>query len=244
MNFEADYSPSFVFSRIKNCYNVDFLDVFMPYSLVLFDLDGTLIDSSIGIYHSYLAALSLFNETVELETLRRKIGPPAPETFKELFPELFSNAQNLRKVLSGQRKYYRSQGFLESTLYPDIKTVLKALKRQGKTLCIATSKPTVFAKKILEHQKLAVYFDVVIGSTLSLSRTKKTDIIAAMLKKYPTVPLSEIIMIGDKRHDIEGARANGIDSIGVTYGFGSPAEIKAAKPTYTAHTTTELLEIL
>ena len=212
----------------------------MTSSTILFDLDGTLVDSSIGIYNSYCAALSYFNCTIDLKTLKNKIGPPVPVTLQTLFPDLFSDEKNLRKALSEQRKYYRKKGFCESKVYPGIVTLLDSLEKSGKILCVATSKPTLFAKKILIHQNLLSYFDVVIGSTLNLSRTKKTDIIAAVLKKFKSVSLDKIIMIGDRHHDIDGAKENNIASIGVTYGFGSENEILAAKPSFIAHNTAEL----
>ncbi|MDP1573518.1 MAG: HAD hydrolase-like protein [Coxiellaceae bacterium] len=216
----------------------------MIYSHILFDLDGTLVDSSVGIYHSYVEALRLFEREISLEVLQSKIGPPVAEAFKELFPDLFLDPKNLRKVLRGQRKYYRSKGVFESKVYPNIVIMLETLKKRGKILCVATSKPTVFAKKILEHQNLSHYFDVIIGSTLNLSRTKKTDVIAAVLKKFSNIPPEKIVMIGDKKHDIEGAAAHKIDSIGITYGYGSYEEIEKSKPTYVSNTALGLLDIL
>lgn len=215
-----------------------------PYSVILFDLDGTLVDSSVGIYHSYQAALSAFDLKVSEAFIISKIGPPAPELLKTSFPDLFCDQKNLKRALRLQRAYYREQGIIESTQYPGITDLLKSLKNAGKTVWVATSKPTVFAKKILAHQQLSSYFDGIVGSTLNLSRTKKTDIIAHVLKKIIRTPLKNIIMIGDRHHDIDGANDNHIDSIGVTYGFGSKEEIVAAKPTYIAHDAPELLSIL
>lgn len=214
------------------------------YTHILFDLDGTLIDSSIGIHHSYLAALDAFNLTVSMETLKNKIGPPAPETLKELFPDIFSNPVNLKKALYAQRKYYRAKGVTESEIYPGVIALLSALKNNNKTLCIATSKPTVFAKKILAYQNLLPYFNSVDGSTLNLSRTKKTEIIAHVLEKYVSIPLNQIVMIGDRRHDIQGAKENHINAIGVTYGFGNTDEIKKAHPDAVVHNVAELSVLL
>ena len=211
------------------------------YNVILFYLDGTLVDTSIGIYHSYQAALSEFDCSISREVLVSHIGPPAPEVFKTLFPHLFSNQINLKKVLHLQRAYYRHKGITESEPYPGIMNVLQALKKAGKTLCVATSKPTVFAKKIVDHQNMSSYFDVIVGSTLNLSRTKKADVIAQVLKKFLFMPRKNIVMIGDRRHDIDGAVENHIDTIGVTYGFGSENEIRNAKPTHIAHNSAELL---
>ncbi len=214
------------------------------YQFILFDLDGTLVDSSVGIYHSFQAALSAFNRDISFDNFISNIGPPTPEIFQTLFPELFSDQKKLKKALRLQRFYYAENGITESTPYPGVINLLKALQKAGKKIGVATSKPTVFAKKILAYQHLLFYFDVVTGSTLNLSRTKKTDIIAHVLKKFPHIPLKNIIMIGDRHHDIHGAQENKIHSIGVTYGYGSDTEIRNANPTYIAHNTTELLNLI
>jgi phosphoglycolate phosphatase len=216
----------------------------MSYQLILFDLDGTLLDSSLGVYHSFQMALAKFGGEVAVETLIDKIGPPAPEIFRQLFPEIFTDEKKLKKALRLQRAYYATQGVYESKQYVGMAVMLAELLQAGKILCVATSKPTVYAKKILQHQNLSCYFKTIVGSTLNLSRSKKTDMIAHVLKKYPKIPLNQVVMVGDKHHDIDGAKANNIDSIGITYGFGSTAEIQSAAPTYIAQSMEALVRVL
>ena len=216
----------------------------MNYNLILFDLDGTLLDSSLGVLRSFQHALAYFNQDVSRETLVAKIGPPAPEIFMQLFPDIFSAPNNLRKAMRLQRTYYSTIGVKESERYAGIEEVLKTLHQAGKKICVATSKPTIYAKKILSHHGLDHYFEWISGSTLNLSRSKKIDVITHVLKKYSRLPLTEIIMVGDTHHDINAAQATKINSLGVTYGFGSKRDIHFSAPTHCIDNISELLRIL
>lgn len=216
----------------------------MTYQLILLDLDGTLVDSSLGIVRSIQAGLVPFNLATTQQQLIQMIGPPVPEIYLTLYPEIFSNSAHLKKAIRHQRLYYATQGINESTLYPGVCELLHALKQSNKVLFIATSKPTVFAKKILQRLKLDHHFTGIIGSNLNLTRSKKTEIIAAILKKYKKILKEKIVMIGDRHHDIDAAHHHEIKSIGVTYGFGSKQEIITAKPSHIAHSTDNLVEIL
>src|SRR3989338_10364639 len=137
------------------------------YSCILFDLDGTLVDSSLGIVNSFqhaLAQVGIFEPEERLLTL---IGPPIAEMLRTLHPERFADPKLLKRTIDYQRAYYKAQGVHENTLYPSVEDLLYTLKKHQKKLFIATSKPTVFAKKILENQKLDHYFEAIIGSNLN-----------------------------------------------------------------------------
>jgi phosphoglycolate phosphatase len=132
----------------------------------------------------------------------------------------------------------------ENKLYSNIPLLLKSLKEQQYTLVVATSKPTVFSKQILKYFNIDQYFDLIVGSNLDGTRTSKTDIIQYILDKYKDHQQDDFIMIGDRKHDIIGAKNTGIDSIGVTYGYGSFEEISQSKPTYIVKNVEQLKDIL
>lgn len=216
----------------------------MSFELILFDLDGTLVDSSPGIVNSFQYALQQFNLHATSERLISMIGPPVVEIFQTLYPEVFSNASHVKKALQYQRHYYSTQGVNESHLYPNLTELLFFLKNQNKILAVATSKPTVFAKKILQRLELTQYFDKIVGSTLNRKREKKSEIILEILKKYKTIKKDNIVMIGDRYHDIHAAKLHNIYSIGVTYGYGLKEEIVNAKPHYIVDRAVDLKNIL
>ena len=131
----------------------------------------------------------------------------------------------------------------ENKVYPGIEILLNTLISHQKQLYIATSKPTHFAKPILEHFNLAHYFNDIIGSNLDGTRTDKAEVIATVISEHQLDP-KQTIMIGDRKHDIIGAQKNNIDSIGVLYGYGDQEEIKDASPTHTIATVDYLLDVL
>jgi phosphoglycolate phosphatase len=132
----------------------------------------------------------------------------------------------------------------ENELYTDIPLLLKSLKEQQFTLVVATSKPTVFSEQILKYFNIDQYFDLVVGSNLDGTRTSKTEIIQYILDKFNDYKLDDYIMIGDREHDIIGANNTGIDSIGVTYGYGSFDELSHSNPTYIVKSVNQLKDIL
>ena len=141
------------------------------------------------------------------------------------------------------REYFGEKGLFENEVYAGIPDVLAALKQAGKTLLVATSKPEIYTNRILEHFDLARYFDVVAGATMDETRNEKADIIAYALKQIADADPSKIVMIGDRKFDILGARENGIDSIGVLYGYGSRAELEEAQATFIVEKPEELLRL-
>lgn len=219
------------------------MNVVCKYRLVLFDLDGTLVDSSPGIVNSLQHALAIFDVSATEATLKALIGPPVPEILRQLAPDIFCEPKHVKRALRAQRDYYARQGVYESVVYPGIELLLQGLKQQGKQLIIATSKPTVFAKKIIAHHGLTSYFHRIVGSYLSLKRSRKIDIIDHILQRT-RFEKTAICMIGDRHHDLDAAQALGIASIGVSYGYGELQEIVACCPTDMAHSVTELGSVL
>lgn len=212
------------------------------HQVLLFDLDGTLTDPKVGITKSIQYALTQFgiNET-DLATLTSFIGPPLTESFHKHYG--LDAAQAVQAVLF-YREYFTNGGMYENAVYPGIVNLLTALAAQGKRLLVATSKPTVFAEQILAHFRLDTYFEQIIGSNLDGTRTTKTEIIAYALAEMPTDIRHTAIMIGDRKHDICGARDNGLPSIAVGYGYGTLDELVAATPMYLVHTVEQLAKLL
>lgn len=209
---------------------------------ILFDLDGTVTDPMIGITKSVQYALRKFNIEVEnLNDLCKFIGPPLKDSFMNFYS--FSEEDAL-KAIAFFREYFSVNGLYENTVYENFEDMLIALKEQNKSLIIATSKPTVFAEKILEHFNLKKYFDFIAGSNLDNTRTKKADVISYALEQQGLTETSEIIMIGDREHDVIGAKALGIESIGVLHGYGSYEELSNSGATYIVKDVKELKSLL
>lgn len=211
------------------------------YKNILFDLDGTLTDPKEGITNSIIYALTKMGiEAPTNDDLLHFIGPPLADSFEADYGLI--GDENLRAV-SLYREYFKEQGMYENTPYPMIDIVLTALKQQGCRLFVATSKPTVFAKGILQHFNLDHFFEMIQGSELDGTMSHKAEIIQHVIETHQ-LNKAETIMIGDRKFDINGAHENQIDSIGVLYGYGSLEEIKAAKPTHIVATVDYLLEVL
>ncbi|MDU2671645.1 MAG: HAD family hydrolase [Clostridium sp.] len=209
---------------------------------ILFDLDGTVTDPMIGITKSVRYALNKFGIEVEdLNTLCKFIGPPLKDSFMNFYN--FSEGDAL-KAITYYREYFSTNGLYENTVYENFEDMLIALKNDGKSLIIATSKPTVFAEKILEHFNLKKYFDFISGSNLDNTRTKKSDVISYALEQQMINNMSEIIMIGDREHDIIGAKALNIESIGVLHGYGSYDELSSSGADYIVKDVSELKSLL
>ncbi|WP_016992953.1 HAD family hydrolase [Lysinibacillus boronitolerans] len=212
------------------------------YSVVLFDLDGTLSDPKIGITKSVQHALQKAGVMVnDLDELEPFIGPPLQVSFQEIYG--FNDAQ-ITQAISDYRERFTERGMFENKLYKDIPALLAYLKQQGYILTIATSKPTVFAEQIVKYFHLESYFDLVVGSHLDGSRSAKGEIIAEVLQQFDCYPKEQFIMIGDRKYDLIGARENQIDAIGVTYGFGLLEELKNEEPTYIVDHVNDLLKYL
>ena len=215
----------------------------MPtYDTILFDLDGTLTDPKEGITKSIQYALSKMNiEEPNLNNLLHFIGPPLVEQFMETYDFAKEEAT---QALTYYRERFSVKGLYENVPYEGIELLLKRLKEQNITLAVATSKPTVFAVKILEHFQLAPYFDVIVGSELDGRRTLKADVIAEVLLQLQVQNRTTCLMIGDRKHDIIGAKANDLTSVSVLYGYGSLEEHQQTNPTYIVSSVEALQERL
>ena len=212
------------------------------FEYILFDLDGTITDSGEGITKSVQYALKYFDILVNnLEDLRKFIGPPLKESFKEYYK---FDEEKANIALVKYREYYADKGIYENDLYDGIIEVLDKLKENGKIIILATSKPEVYANKILEYFKIDKYFTFVAGSDFEETRVKKGDVIKYALEGAKISDLSKVIMVGDREHDIIGAKENNIKSIGVLYGFGDVIELTQARAEYIVNNTNELLNIL
>ena len=214
----------------------------MNYLYILFDLDGTLTDPQVGITKSVQYALRHFGiDEPDLLKLNTFIGPPLTDSFMKFYG--FDEAQ-ATQAINFFREYFSKQGILENVLYEEVAELLAELHQAGYQLAVATSKPTVFAKQILDHYQIAHYFKAIVGSNLDNSRTDKAEIIAFACNELGITDLSNVLMIGDRKYDIAGAQAHGITSIGVTYGYGSKQELEKQGPNYLIDTVIELRELL
>lgn len=214
----------------------------IEFESVIFDLDGTLTDPREGFVNSIGFALtSLGRDVPPPETLHRFIGPPIHSTFAHLLGD--SDPTLVEAAVTLYRERLGGDGIRENTLYPGIEDLLKSLRQDGRRLFVATAKPVVFASRILEHCAIAHYFDGVYGSELARTNTKKAESIHSILIDHRIAP-ANAAMIGDREHDIHGARECGVYSIGVTYGYGSVAELTAARADILCNSATELAETL
>ena len=211
------------------------------YEYVLFDLDGTLTDPGIGITNAVIYALNKFSIRVEDRTeLYRFIGLPLLDSFQQFYG--FSLTES-REAIQYYREYYAEKGLLENRVYDEIPELLRSLKKSGRKLLVATSKPEVYAVQILEHFGLLPYFDLVAGASLDESRNCKEDVIRYALQKI-NGDSAQAVMVGDRVHDVEGAKANGLPVIGVLYGYGSEEELVGAGADLIAKNPGDVIRII
>ncbi|AGZ23615.1 TPA: HAD family hydrolase [Streptococcus suis] len=211
------------------------------YQTILFDLDGTLTDSGQGILNSVAYALEKMGiEEPDTANLNRFIGPPLYESFSRFYQ---LSPEDTQSAVDAFRVYFKEKGMFENQLYPGIIPLLEELRTAGKTLVIATSKPEIFAKQILEHFGIAHYFDVIAGASLDSSRISKADVIGYAINQLEAFP-KHAVMIGDREHDIEGARMHQLPAIGVLYGYGNKQEFEKAGATMIVETVQDLKRVL
>ena len=214
----------------------------MSLEYILFDLDGTLTDPAIGITNAVMHALKKYGIAVsDRKELYKFIGPPLWDSFEKYcgFSKEEANA-----AVEYYREYYRDKGMFENQVYDGCEGLLKELKDNGKILIVATSKPEVFAEQILEHFGIAKYFTFIAGSTLDGSRVKKGDVIRYALESCKIIDGSQAIMIGDREHDIIGAKEMGLSSIGVLFGYGSRAELEEAGADFIVSTIEDIGKVI
>lgn len=212
----------------------------MGFETLLFDLDGTLTDSAPGITNSVMYALHKFGIEVEdKQSLNKFVGPPLWDSFENFYG--FSHEQ-AQEAVQYYREYYTEKGIFENTVYTGIPDLLKTLTGRHKRLLVATSKPEVFANKILDHFDLTRYFTLIVGCELDGTRAKKGEVIHYALDSSPS-DRSKTIMIGDRKEDILGAKEAGILSIGVLYGYGGKSELEQAGADYFAPTVADIARL-
>ncbi len=212
------------------------------YDTFLFDLDGTITDSAPGITNSVVYALKKYGvEEKDYDKLCKFIGPPLVDSFQEYYG--FSREKALEAV-EYYREYYRDKGIYENSVYGGFEEVAKTLKEHGKRLAVATSKPEPFAKRIIEHFGLAPYFDCVAGMELDGRRGTKAEVIRYAMDLVRVKDKRGVLMVGDRKHDVMGARSTGIDCLGVLYGFGTREELAQAGADYIAETVEEILDYM
>lgn len=210
---------------------------------ILFDLDGTLTDPGPGITRSVAHALESHGRTAPpLRELRDCIGPPLQDSFRRLLGPGADDAAVSRHV-DAYRDYYREQGLYECELIPGIEAVLEALVARGLALRVVTSKPTVFACEVVEHFGLARWFAGVHGSELDGTRADKKQLLGHVLAREG-LDARRCLMVGDRRHDVEGAIENAITPLGVLWGYGDRDELEAAGAARIADKPLDLLMFL
>ena len=212
--------------------------------ILLFDLDGTLTDPKEGITKCVQYALAHFGiEVDDLAQLMCFIGPPLVDSFQQFYS---FDKQKAELAVEKYRERFKDIGIFENGVYDGVLDMLAACKEAGKKLCLATSKPEVFAVRILEKYGMSQYFDEVVGSTLDGSINAKDEVIREAFRRLGISEKGEkshIIMIGDRKHDILGAKKCGIESVGVRFGYAEDGELEAAGAEYIVSTVEELKQL-
>lgn len=212
---------------------------------ILFDLDGTLTDPKVGITTCVQYALRSFGiEEPDLDRLEPFIGPPLKDSFMQFYG---MEEEQAKEAVDKYRERFNDIGIFENKVYDGIPVMLRTLQSKGMHLAVASSKPTVYVERILEHFHIAKYFEVVVGSELDGSRVNKDEIVLEALNRlfhYKPIQRSQVYMVGDRKFDVEGAKAHQIESVAVLYGYGNMEEFKAAKADYIVRTVDELQKFL
>lgn len=213
----------------------------MRYKYIFFDLDGTLTDPQEGITNCVKYSLESFGiHETDYSKLMRFIGPPLVYSFSEYYG---FDAEKSRAAVTKYRERFADIGIFENRVYDGIEDVLQKLVDTAHILVLATSKPKVFADRIMTKYRLRPYFKLICGSELDGTRDNKDEVIEYAISKLQ-IPREQIIMVGDRKHDILGAKKCGIASCGVRYGYAEPNELEDAGADYIAEDMTDLLEIL
>lgn len=210
---------------------------------ILIDLDGTLTDPKVGITTSARYGLNKIGHPIADDVnINWIIGPPLQASLAKILNVAVDDVL-AEQALMGYRERFAVTGLYENHVFDDVAETLKTLQQQGYRLFLATAKPEVYARQILEHFELLQYFVHPYGSELNGERTNKAELIAYILQKEQLDP-AECLMVGDREHDIFGARRNGIETIAVEYGYGTDEELTAAKPKARIQNFAELLDHL
>ena len=215
----------------------------MKYTTVLFDLDGTLVDSGIGVTNSVAYAMQKFGMTPPpRQELFKFIGPPLVQSFKE-----FCGFDDEKTTLAIKyyREYYSEKGILECTMYDGVLELLESLKQKGYKIALATSKPEIYATRVVENKGIMPYLDYLGAATTDeKTRATKEAVIEYTLSMCDEKDRRKILMVGDRYFDINGAKAYGLDSVGVTFGYGDRQELLEAGANYIVDSMQELDSLL
>lgn len=195
-------------------------------SIIFFDLDGTLTESGLGITRCVQYALEkLGRPEPSLEKLRVFIGPPLIDMFQK-YAHL--NEADAKRGVHYYRERYNTIGIFENQLYPGIRELLQALDEAGCILAITSAKPEPYVRQIADYFTITPYFDEIVGSTMQETRTKKPEVIVEAMRRLHLSDPEAVTMVGDRADDIQGAKTVGTQSVGVLYGYGTPAELHEA----------------
>ena len=213
----------------------------MKYQNLLFDLDGTLTDPGHGIINGLKYSLDKFGITEnDSNKLRRFIGPPLVESFIEFY---HFDEEKAKTAVIYYREYYSKRGIYENELYGNMEQLLKQITAGGRNCLVATSKPQEFAQRVLKHFNIDIYFMDVLGSNFDGTMTDKREIVKTVITRN-NLNKVKTVMIGDRKHDIIGAKANDIDSIAVSWGYGSIDELEEVEPAYICKNVLDILDII
>ena len=214
----------------------------LNYEYIFFDLDGTISDSAPGIIGSVLYALDKMGINEEdRASLTKFVGPPLVESFSKYYG---FQGDDLDKSIKAFREYFSEKGIMENSMYEGIPEMLKKLQDSGKHLAVATSKPEPFARSILDRYGISSSFEYIAGSTIDETRTKKDEVIVYALDTLGINDPKTVLMVGDRSHDVLGAKKCGLDCLGVLYGYGSRIELKDAGADYIAETVADIYKII
>ena len=213
------------------------------YGYIFFDLDGTLTDPGEGITNSVSYALERFGiEVPEKPELYKFIGPPLKDSFAKYYD---MNTDECTLAVKYYREYYADKGIFENALYEGVEKMLSSIQESGRKIILATSKPDIYAERILDHFGILKYFDFAAGADLAETRVAKADVIAHALSSCRLHDKkNEILMVGDREHDVIGAAAHGIVTLGVTYGYGSKDELVSSGAKYLAESPLQILDFI
>ena len=214
----------------------------MRFDTILFDLDGTLTDSALGITNSIMYALEHCGMPVPpRESLYRFVGPPLIEEFQKAYDVSRESAE---RIVRKFQVYFADRGIFENTVYDHVPEMLGLLCDAGCRLILATSKPEVFAEQIMDHFQLRPFFHTIAGSEIQETRTDKAEVISYAMEKAGITDSRRTVMVGDRSHDVIGAHENGLPALGVLYGYGSREELTAAGVDFLADSVPDAADFL
>ncbi len=213
----------------------------MKFDILYLDLDGTLLESHTGILNAIRYACKAMNlSQLDEEEMMTFIGPPLGEAFEKTFGLSEEESTEAVRIF---REYYNRQGIFESELYDGVEDTLIQLKEKGYHLYIATSKPEYMAKRITAHYGIDHYFEAIEGTRVDGYLAKKADLLCYMVDHYLDGDATKAVMVGDRHHDLLGARQAGLRSIAAAWGYGPTEEIEECKPTAIADFPLQLVEV-